>query len=192
VLCTLGKDCDNVSQLGGTAMKRQKTEQKITIKSAAQILGVSTKSIQRYLAKGRLTRIKEGTRTLVLLAEVKALEDNPSLGQGRLSAGAGKIVGMGQVGDTVTLGRERYEQMLLELGELRTQNQFFLEFKGMHQAREEAFRNLEREVELLGERVRALEMRRQKEHPGAPGAVQEPASGRGPSKAKQKKPWWQV
>ena len=173
-------------------MKGQKTEQKITINSAAQILGVSTKSIQRYLAKGRLTRIKEGTRTLVLLAEVKALEDNPSPGQGRPPAGKEKSLGMGQIGDTVTLGRERYEKMLLELGELRKQNQFFLEFKGMLQAKEEALQSLERKVELLGERVRALEMKRQKEHPGGPEEVQEPASGRGHTKAKQKKPWWQV
>lgn len=173
-------------------MKGQKTEQKITINSAAQILGVSTKSIQRYLAKGRLTRIKEGTRTLVLLAEVKALEDDPLLGQGRPSAGSEKSLGMGQLRDTVTLGRERYEKILLELGELRKQNQIFLEFKGMLQAKEEAFRNLEREVELLGGRVRALEMKRQKERPGGPEEVQEPASGRAHTKTKQKKPWWQV
>ncbi len=173
-------------------MKGQKTEQKITINSAAQILGVSTKSIQRYLAKGRLTRIKEGTRTLVLLAEVKAMEDDPLLGQGHPSAGSEKSLGMGQLRDTVTLGRERYEKMLLELGELRKQNQFFLEFKGMLQSKEEALRNLEREVELLGERVRVLEMKRQKEHTGAPEEVQEPASRRGQAKAKQNKPWWQV
>jgi hypothetical protein len=175
-------------------MKGQGTESKITIKSAAQILGVTTKSIQRYLAKGRLTRVKEGTRTLLLLAEVKALEDDPSLGQGRPSSGAGRSLGMGQAGDTVTLSRERYEQMLLELGELRKQNQFFLEFKGMLLAKEESFRRLERDVELLGERVRAIEMRRQKESPGpgSPEEVQEPASGRGQSKTKQKKPWWQA
>jgi len=173
-------------------MKGQKTDQKITIKSAAQILGVSTKSIQRYLVKGRLTKIKEGTRTLLLLAEVKALGDDPSLRQGRPSAEAGKSPGMGQIGDTVTLGRDRYEKMLIELGELRKQNQIFLEFKRILQAKEEAFRSLEREVELLGERVRALEMKRQKEHRGTPEEVQEPASGRGQTKAKQKKPWWQV
>ncbi len=86
-------------------MKGQGTEQQITIKTAAQILGVSPKSVQRYLAKGRLTKIKKETRTLLLLAEVKALASDPSLGQGRPSGGVGKGPGMGQVGDTVTLSQ---------------------------------------------------------------------------------------
>jgi hypothetical protein len=173
-------------------MKGQGTEQKITIKAAAQILGVSPKSIQRYLAKGRLTRVKEGTRTLLLVAEVKALQHDPSLGQGRPAVGVGKGMGTGQVGDTVTLGRERYEQMLLELGELRKQNQFFMEFKGMLLAKEESIRRLERDVELLGERVRALEMRKPKEPSDAAEDVQEPESDRGQARTKQKKPWWQA
>ncbi len=75
----------------------------------------------------------------------------------------------------MTLGRERYEQMLLELGELRKQNQFFMEFKGMLLAKEESIRRLERDVELLGERVRALEMRRPKEPPDAADDLQESA-----------------
>ena len=173
-------------------MKGQGTEQQITIKTAAQILGVSPKSVQRYLAKGRLTKIKKETRTLLLLAEVKALASDPSLGQGRPSGGVGKGAATGQVGDTVTLNRERYEQMLLELGELRKQNQFFVEFKGMLLAKEESIRKLERDVELLGERVRALEMRRPKEPPGTAEDVQESASERVQTKTKQKKPWWQA
>lgn len=173
-------------------MKGQGTEQKITIKAAAQVLGRSPKSIQRYFAKGLLTKVKEGTRTLLLLAEVKALQHDPSLGQGRPTVGVGKGMGTGQVGDTVTLGRERYEQMLLELGELRKQNQFFMEFKGMLLAKEDIIRGLERDVELLGERVRALEMRRPNEPPGAAEDVQESANDRVQAKTKQKKPWWQA
>ena len=181
-----------MSPTGGNVMKGQETEQKITIKTAAQILGVSPKSIQRYLAKGRLTKVKEGTRTLLLLAEVKALEHDPSLGQGRPTAGVGKGMATGQVGDTVTLGRERYEQMLLELGELRKQNQFFLEFKGMLLAKEESIRRLERDVELLGERVLTIEMSRHLEPQGNAGDLGESAEKRGQAKTKQKKPWWQA
>jgi hypothetical protein len=173
-------------------MKGQTTDQKITIKSAAQILGVSTKTIQRYLTKGLLTKVKEGTRTLLMLPEVKALEGNDRFGQGRLSGTSGKRVGMGHIGDTVTLNRERYEAVLLELGELRKQNQLFLEFKGIMVAREEALRKLEQNFEQLRERVDALEMKR----PTAPSSeardLQESAGDREQAKAKPKKPWWQV
>ena len=173
-------------------MKGQETEQKITIKAAAQILGVSPKTIQRYLAKGRLTRVKEGTRTLLLLAEVKALERDYSLGQGRPSPVAVKGPGTGQTGDTVTLSRERYEQFLLELGELRKQNQFYLEFKGILLAKEESIQRLERGIEQLQERVLALELKRTRGHPSAVEGDQADANNRGQGKTKPKKPWWQA
>ena len=173
-------------------MKGQMTEQKITIKTAAQILGVSTKSIQRYLTKGLLTKVKEGTRTLLMLPEVKALEDDDRFGQGRLSGPSEKRVGRGHLGDTVTLSRERYEALLLELGELRKQNQFFLEFKGIMLAREEALRRLEQEVEQLRERVHAIEMKRHTAHATDAQDLQGSAGTREQTRSKQQKPWWQV
>lgn len=173
-------------------MQGQETERKITVKAAAQLLEVATKTIQRYLAKGRLTRIKEGTRTLLLLSEVNALQGHPILGQGRTSKGREKSLGTGQSWDTVTLGRDRYEQLLLELGELRKQNQFFLEFKGMLMAKEEGIRKLEREVEELRTRVRALESKQPDESwMGTPQGV-ETASDQQETKPKPKKSWWQA
>jgi hypothetical protein len=173
-------------------MQGQVTEEKITVKAAAHLLEVATKTIQRYLAKGRLTRIKQGTRTLLLLSEVKALSGHPTMGQGRSLTVPKKAVGSGQPGDTVTLSRDRYEQLLLELGELRKQNQFFLEFKGMLLAKEEGIRRLERDVEELRTRVHALEFKKHEEYWAD--AHQEPpaAAGREETKPKQKKPWWQA
>ena len=173
-------------------MQGQVTEQKITVKAAADLLEVATKTIQRYLAKGRLTRIKEGTRTLLLLSEVKALSGHPTMGQGRSPKVQGKVVGTGQIGDTVTLSRDRYEQLLLELGELRKQNQFFMEFKGILLAKEEGIRRLERDVEELQTRVQALELRKHEEYWA--GAPQDPQATTDQEKAKpkQKKPWWQA
>ncbi len=173
-------------------MKGQMTDQKITVKTAAQILGVSTKSIHRYLTKGRLTKVKEGTRTLLLLPEVKSLGSDPLFGQGRLFGTLGKAAEMGQVGGIVTLSRERYEQMLLELGELRKQNQFFLEFKGIMLAREESIRRLEDHIEQLTERVVALEMRKDKAQQTEAERLQRSADEREPTKTKPRKPWWQV
>jgi hypothetical protein len=176
----------------GFIMKGQLTDQKITIKAAAQILGVSAKSIHRYLSKGHLTKIKEGTRTLLLLPEVKALEGNADYGQGRPSRPPGKSAETGQVGDTVTLSRERYEQLLLELGELRKQNQFFLEFKGLMLAREESVRRLEHDVKQLWERVDTLERKRPSDPLDPAREGEESAGGGDAAKTKRKKPWWQA
>ena len=174
-------------------MKGQMTEQKITIKDASHILGVCTKTIQRYLAKGDLTRIKEGTRTLLILSEVKNLKGDSFSGQGRPILSPVKTSGSRQTGDTVTLGVERYEQLLLELGELRKQNQFFMELKGMLLARDEAIQRLARDVEQLRERVHALQIRNDRGSPvGAKEEVPGPSNDQQKTTKKQKKPWWQV
>lgn len=174
-------------------MEGQATEPKITVKAAADLLAVTTKTIQRYLAKGRLTRIKEGTRTLLLLAEVKGLSGPSPLGQGQPQRTPAKTGGTGSSGDMVTLSRERYEQLLLELGELRKQNQFFLEFKGMLLAKEEALRRLERDVEELRSRVRVLETRNVEEaRGGVPEEMPAPSAGSEKAKSRFKKPWWQA
>jgi hypothetical protein len=181
-----------MSQPKGSTKEGQVTDKKITIKAAAKILDVSTKTIHRYLAKGLLTRIKEGTRTIVLLPEVKALQGHPTLGQGRPSLSVEKIRGSGHVRDLVTLSRERYEQILIELGELRQQNQFFMEYKKCQLATEEAFRRLEFDVEQLRNRIDALEIMKFKEFPSEPVDTQELAKKREQAGAKGKKPWWQV
>jgi hypothetical protein len=181
-----------MSQSKGLAKEGHVTDKKITIKAAAKILDVSTKTIQRYLTKGRLTRIKEGTRTLLLVSEVKVLQGQSLLGHGRPSLVSDKSRGTGQTRDIVTLSRERYEQVLIELGELRRQNQFFKEYKEFTLEKEESIRRLELNVEHLKERIRALEMAVHKELPSAPEDVQESSGEGDQAKAKGKKPWWQV
>jgi DNA-binding transcriptional MerR regulator len=168
------------------------TDKKITIKTAAKILDVSTKTIHRYLTKGLLTRIKEGTRTLVLLAEVKTLQSHPTLGQGRPSLNIERSRGPGHIRDLVTLSRERYEQILIELGELRKQNQFFMEYKEVQLAKEEAVRRLLLDMEQLRNRISALETLQFKGASREPVDRKEWAEKRGESEAKMKKPWWQV
>ncbi len=174
-------------------MKGQETEQKITIKDACNILGVCTKTLQRYLSKGRLTRIKERTRTLLFLSEVKDLKDSGLMGQGYSAFSLGRTHETRQSGDTVILSVERYEQLLLELGELRKQNQFFVELKGMLLARDEAIQRLAHDVDLLRERIQALQIRDEK---GSPSVAKEQVPGppdeQEKTVRKQKKPWWQV
>lgn len=173
-------------------MKGQETDQTTTIKDAARMLGLSTKSIQRYIAKGFLTKIKEGSRTLLVISELKALLKNPHYGQGRLMGAVALRQGMGQVGDTVTLSRERYEAMLIELGELRTQKQLLLEFKESMPDHEAALHRLEEDLKHLQRRVHALEMNapaaptpEERDPQGSPGETP-------PPKRRPPKPWWQV
>jgi excisionase family DNA binding protein len=181
-----------MSQVKGQVMEGQVTEEKIPIKTAADMLNVSVKTIHRYLAKGRLTRVKEGTHTQLLLSEVEQLRGDPSSRQGHASATICATKGTGQVGDTVTLSRERYEELLLELGELRMQNHITREFKGLLQAQEESIRRLELDVDQLRDRVRALEMRKHKQLPDAAQDAQKPGNEPDEGKAKGKKPWWQA
>ena len=174
-------------------MQQQATGQKITIKTAADLLDVTTKTIQRYLTKGRLTRVKEGTRTLLLLAEVKGLKSDAQVGQGQSHKAPGKTAWAGHVGDTVTLSRERYEQLLLELGELRKQNQFFMEFKGILLAKEEAMHRLAHDVEALRARVQALELWNPEElSANVPEDSKAPSPAGEKPKTRQRKPWWQA
>ncbi len=92
----------------------------------------------------------------------------------------------------MTLSRERYEEMLLELGELRKQNQFFIEFKGLMLARDESLRRLENHIEQLAERVLALEMKRHRSHSTEAEPLQKSAGEQEQVQTKPKKPWWQV
>jgi DNA-binding transcriptional MerR regulator len=40
-----------------------KSEEKVTVKVASKALGVSERTVQRYLEKGLLSKIKEGQNT---------------------------------------------------------------------------------------------------------------------------------
>lgn len=173
-------------------MKGQETDQKITIKSAAEILGVSTKSIQRYLMKGLLTKVKEGTRTLLIHHEVKALKVDDRFGQGRLIGALPNRKGAGHPGDTVTLNRERYDALLLELGELRKRHQLFIECKEGMPVREEALQRLKENLEQLRERVDALERKNAAAVSTEARFLQESQGEGEVAKKKPKKPWWQV
>lgn len=163
------------------------TDKRLTVEEAAHMLKVSTKTIQRYLASGILTKIKVNHRTYVLSSEIVTLADLKGHGQDRPYAG--KAPGT-HSHDIVTLSRERYERLLIELGELRKERDYLL-------AAERACRELEMELKAREEEIR--ELRRVQENSRAAQGQKTKTSGTMESSRVARdenggpvtqKPWW--
>lgn len=136
-------------------MQGQETEERLTVKAAAKTLNVSTKTIHRYLSKGLLTKIKEGSRTLVSLQELTRLLGQVSHGQGQGQKGTQ----MGHSGDTVTLNRDRYEALLMEIGGLQKKSQLLEEFRCLMEKEDRGAARDRKVLEELAARVQSLEMK---------------------------------
>ena len=104
------------------------SEEKVTVKVAAKALGVSDKTIYRYIEKGRLSKVKEGRRVYIPISDITTLRQRQSKHVSR------------QVNDTTTdkmsyttgqttLSTEKYEAMVAELAELKERNRLLLEYK---------------------------------------------------------------
>jgi predicted DNA-binding transcriptional regulator YafY len=109
-------------------------ERMVTVKVAAKALGVSIKTVHRYLDTGRLTRIKDGQRAYIPAEEIRAL-------RGELEGG-GKQLSMAGV-QTITITVERYEALLMELGEARQKEQLLLEYHAEVKQKEARIAELE-------------------------------------------------
>ncbi len=55
-----------------------KSEEKVTVKVAAKALGVSERTVQRYLEKGLLSKLKEGRRVYIPTSEITTLRQRQS------------------------------------------------------------------------------------------------------------------
>lgn len=120
----------------------------VSVRVAAERLGVSTKTIHRYLSKGQLTKVKIGTRTFVDSSEFQATS---LFLQAKAFKDTSRQIGPYETDkrDTVTLSRERYESLLIELGELRKQNEILLAERSRSEARLELLEQREKELDQL-------------------------------------------
>lgn len=175
-------------------MAERLDDKKITIKTAALTLNVSTKTIQRYLARGLLTKCKEGTRTLVFESEVRALAKHPVHGA-RINSEPELIKPCdGYEKGVVTLPSELYENLLLELAELRLKGKENRDPDTEARLIEhgELLKKFQEELNLVKQELRVLESRLNEhivpsEAKATPPKPSTPADGQKP-----KKPWWQV
>ena len=104
-------------------------QEKTTIQAAAKALGVTTKTIQRYLLNGTLSKIKEGTRTYILIDEIRTLRQGQEQGQKRDVQTNHKD----RDRNVITLNLAEYKELLQELGhykgQLEGQTRHLLEYK---------------------------------------------------------------
>ncbi len=131
----------------------------VSVRVAAQRLGVSMKTIHRYLAKGQLTRVKIGTRTFVDSSDFANVN---MLVSDRLPKDSQRQNHYRETDrrDTVTLARERYENLLIELGELRKQNEILLAERSKMEDRLERLAEREKELDQALSRARVGEGRK--------------------------------
>ena len=53
---------------------QEKVNELVSVQVAAKALGVTEKSVWRYMTKGLLTRVKEGSRTFIPASDVRLLK----------------------------------------------------------------------------------------------------------------------
>lgn len=125
----------------------QSNAERVTIPLAAKALKVSTKTVQRYIEKGQLSKIKEGTRVYVPMDEIRAL-----------LSGHPKIDKSPHVHekDRVTVDRTHYDSLLVRLGQLEANQQLLLEYRQGIEKKELALAEKDRE---LAEAKAVLEQR---------------------------------
>lgn len=99
------------------------TSEKITLRVAAKALDVSVRTVQRYLDKGLITKVKENGKVYVLADEIrglrKRLEATNDMTDDRAKSGK----------TTVTLDMSYLEGLLVQLGEMKEKQRLLLEYK---------------------------------------------------------------
>ena len=173
-------------------MEDKHSARKTSILEAARSLGVSTKTIQRYLAKGLLTKIREGGRTYVLMSDLHSLTAQGQSGQGFEAPVPPARDFEPPLKDTVILDREHYDGLLMELAELRREREKGVERgEPLGDLREKVGR-AEGAIKELQHRMESLELgfsaveRRISE--GTQASVEREDAGK---TSKPPKPWWQ-
>ena len=101
------------------------SQEKCTIQAAAKALGVTQKTIYRYLSNGTLSRIREGARTYILVDEVRTLRMKLSETQEK-----GVITDVGHTdSDIITIKLSVYNDLMKKLGQAEGQEKYLLEYK---------------------------------------------------------------
>ena len=109
------------------------SEEKVTIKTAMKALGVSEKTVYRYLNNGLLTMTKEGRRTYILSSEIRSLRQKQIL-SGHFSDSkkvvSGHIpVNKESMSGQVSLSQDEYKKLIQENKELKQKNLLLLEYQ---------------------------------------------------------------
>jgi DNA-binding transcriptional MerR regulator len=107
----------------------QSTDEKVSISLAAKALKVSTKTVHRYIERGQLSKVKEGTRVYVPMDDIRTLLS----GQPRVDKSPHV-----HENDKVTVDRTHYDSLLVRLGQLEANQQLLLEYRAGIESRDKA------------------------------------------------------
>lgn len=147
-------------------MGKVSSEEKITIQSAARLLGVSKGTVVHYLNNGKLTRLREGSKVYILMDEVRALldgkEDERVATQAATSADMSEVTAKGEIssegdGTTVVLAREHYEKLLAQVGKLELEKQNLLVYKKSMVETKAAISDKERQLQQVKAKLLMME-----------------------------------
>jgi DNA-binding transcriptional MerR regulator len=103
------------------------SEEKVNVQVAAKALGVTTKTIHRWLTNGTLTKIKEGGRTFISMDEIRTLLQRQE--ETQKSDVSNFFDFSGQDKTVVPVERSHYEGLLTRLGQLEAKQELLLEYK---------------------------------------------------------------
>ena len=153
-------------------MKKASPEGKVTIQAAARTLGVSKGTVVHFLNNGKLTRIKEGSAVFVLKDEIESLlkaEKDPGvitpeievIKSETVSTTKRKVDDSG--GDTITIDRAHYEELLTRVGQLEVEKENLLVYKnnmvqtkGVLSHKEKEFQQAKAKLHMMEEELRRL------------------------------------
>lgn len=116
------------------------TSKKITLQVAAKALDISVRTVQRYLDKGLITKIKEDAKVYVYADEIRGLRK-------RLEATNDTTDDMAKsVKTTVTVDMSYLEGLLVQIGEMKEKQRLLLEYKDDIRQREVSLLAKEQEL----------------------------------------------
>lgn len=119
-------------------MAKASPEERITVQSAAKVLGVSKGTVVHYLNNGKLTRLREGSKVYILMDEIRRLldgqEDKNVTTPVDTSADTSKATPVADIvreseAITVSVDRVHYEELLTRLGQLELEKKNLLVYK---------------------------------------------------------------
>ena len=131
------------------------TQERVTVKIACDTLGVSRKTLYRYLEKGLLSRVKEGRRIYIPMDDIRALRKKKvtSESQKKSVIDTDKVTHM-------SLSTGEYRALVKENEELKAKTHLLLEYKGTKDREVQELRQSLKEVQAELGRLKKNPFRR--------------------------------
>ncbi len=107
------------------------SEEKVTIQLAAKVLNVTPKTIHRWLKLGMLSKVKEGSRTYILMDDIRALRQRQVItSKNDVPTFEGDMGQGNNLGNNIVpIERSHYKGLLTRLGQLAAKQALLLEYK---------------------------------------------------------------